>query len=121
MQRIWVDCDKESDILWCEPDSDGDCSHSEILKRAGMKDNDNQFLRDFVRVQFPAWTKESFELDEISSLPVWAEENIEEIKTKCSKIMLRVYKIFSDYEAKCAPLYADYRDKLQKIKGYVTK
>lgn len=110
---------KDTNLLWCEPDSDGDCSHSEILSRANIDDNENQFLRNFVRVQFPNWTKESFEFDEISSPPAWAEENIDEIKAECSKIMARVYKVYADYEAKRDALDADYKAKLQKIKGYV--
>ena len=56
--------DRELNVWFCEPDKEGNCSHSLTLARLGWKENDDVFLRHFVRVQFPDWTAKSFEFDE---------------------------------------------------------
>jgi hypothetical protein len=73
-------------------------SHSTILNRSGIKENGDEFLRNFIRVEFFDWTEESFQFDEEVSLPGWAEEDKEEIKNACIKIMTRVKnRIYNDH------------------------
>ena len=87
---------KDGRYLFCEPDMDGDCSHSEILRRAGIIENENQFLRNFVRVEYPDWKEESFRFEENLSLPAWV--GVDETTAKCSKLLIRVATALDEYE-----------------------
>ena len=90
--------DKELNLWFTEPDSDGDCSHSLTINRLGRKENTNAHLRNFVRVQFPNWQPESFEWDENKSLPGWCENARDDIVQKCIALL-----------EFCAPAQAEYK------------
>ena len=79
--------DKNLDVYFVEPDSEGDVSHSEILYRLGWNDSQDTYIRSFVRIEFPDWTPESFQFDEEDTLPGWAEERRVEIKDKCVDLL----------------------------------
>jgi hypothetical protein len=100
--------DKNLYIYFVEPDATGDCSHSDILRRLGWRENVNRFLRNFVRVEFSDWTPESFSFDEDSSLPGWAEENKQEIKDKCIHALELCAPAWAEYEKVRAPALAEY-------------
>ena len=97
---------KDGRYLFCEPDADGNVSHSEILRRAGIKDNTDHFVRNFVRVEIPTWKIGSFRFDEESTLPGWADEDA--VKTRCDKLLKRVAPARAEYEKVCAPARAEY-------------
>jgi hypothetical protein len=80
------------------PDSDGDMSHSDILSALGWEENTNTHLRNFVRVQCPDWKIKSFEFDEDSTLPAWAEENKDEIIGIVKKALRRATPAWAEYE-----------------------
>jgi len=89
--------DKELNLYFIEPDSDGDVSHSDILNRLGWQDNTDTHLRRFVRVECRDWTLASFGFDEDSTIPGWVENNRQEIRDRVGKVV-----------ALCAPAYAEY-------------
>jgi L-rhamnose mutarotase len=82
---------KDGRYLWIEPDSNGNVSHSDILRRAGIKDiveSGDMFTRPFVRVEIPTWKIGSFRFDEQNTLPGWVDEDA--VKTRCNKLLKRV-------------------------------
>ncbi len=93
-------------LFFSEPDRSGDCSHSELLKRLDMKDSTSQFIRSFVRFQFPKWTAESFEWDEGSSLPGWVNDEHKELAVKT---LLRVAPAWAEYEKVREAAWAEYK------------
>jgi hypothetical protein len=101
---------KNLDLLWSNPDAFGDCSHSRILHLGGMSDNDNEFLRNFVRIEFPTWWSESYTVDEIESLPGWYEENQDEIKARCFDLLDKVQPLYFD----CLNRMIEIRNELNK-------
>ena len=98
---------KDGRYLFCEPGTDGDVSHSEILKRAGINDNTDQFVRNFVRVEIPTWQIGSFQFDEDSTLPGWVDEDA--VKTRCDKLLKRVAPALAEYKKVRAPARAEYK------------
>jgi hypothetical protein len=88
---------RELETYFCEPEISGNCSHTETLKRLGWKENEDVYLRSFVRVQFFDWTSGSFEFDEEKTLPGWAEEHRQEIQDRCTRIL-----------ELCTPAWAEY-------------
>jgi len=90
---------KELKLYFQEPDNYGDCCHSDILYALGWKDNEDQFIRPFVRVQFDIWIAANFEFDEDDTLPGWAEEYRDKIRIICIEKL-----------AQCKPAYLEYRD-----------
>ena len=90
------------------PDVHGDVSHSEIIAALGWKENINEHLRNFVRVQCADWKISSFEFDEEQTLPGWVEENREEIKSIVKKALLHAAHALAEYEKGCAPAWAEY-------------
>jgi hypothetical protein len=100
---------KELKGYFCEPDTYGDCSHSETIKRLGIKENENQFIRNFVRVQCPNWKIGSFEFDEQSTLPGWAEENREEIVSMVGKMLKKAYQALAEYKKVSDTALAEYK------------
>jgi hypothetical protein len=130
---------KNLDLYFCEPDNEGDCSHTTILDRLGKQDNADSFLRDFVRVQCPDWTIASFEFDEDSSLPGWADEAaiatlVSKTLGKCALALAEYKKVhapawaeykkvralaLAEYEKVRAPAWAEMITRLSKITGYV--
>jgi hypothetical protein len=112
------------------PSEDGDMSHSEILQALGWKENTDQHLRNFVRVQCPTWKIGSFEFDEDSSLPTWVEENRDEIINIVKKSLRRCAPAWAEYEKVRAPAWAEYKkvhdaararfcNRLSKVSGFV--
>jgi hypothetical protein len=97
---------KDGRYLWCEPDRNGNCSHTEILKRAGIKENKDVHKRSFVRTQFSDWKAESFEFDENGTLPAWVDEVI--VKENCVKLLDRVYLFWAEYEKVVDTAWAEY-------------
>jgi hypothetical protein len=81
--------DKKLDLWFAEPDLVGDCSHTTILKRKGIVERSSVFTRPFVRVQYPGWSEDNFEFDELETLPSWALENGIEIHQKCDQLLGR--------------------------------
>jgi L-rhamnose mutarotase len=82
-------------VLFAEPDESGDCSHSELLNRLGMKDNKNEFVRSFVRFEFPKWTEASFRYDEDDTLPVWVTPEFED---RAKAILRRIAPARAEYQ-----------------------
>ena len=114
-------------VFFNEPDKDGDCSHSTVLERLKLKDSTGQFIRPFVRFQFPKWTEASFEWDEDDSLPGWVTD---EHKEAAVKTLLRIAPAYAEYVKVSDAAYAEYekvRDaayaeliqRLSRITGYV--
>jgi len=99
---------KDLQVYFIEPDYNGNCSHSIILKRLGWKENGNKFLRNFVRVEYPDWTADSFRFDEESTLPGWADENRDDIRAKCESRLSLCAPAWAEYEKVCAPAWAEY-------------
>jgi len=87
---------KDGRYLFCEPDFNGNVSHSEILRRACIKENTDPFNRSFVRVEIPTWKIGSFRFDEESTLPGWVDAD--EVKTRCDKLLKRVSPAWAEYE-----------------------
>ena len=96
---------RDGRVLFCEPDGDGDCSHSELLTRLGMKDNKDKFLRHFVRFEFPDWEVTGFRWDEDDTLPGWVTEDH---AAACAAPLLKVAPAEAEYRKVCAPAYAEY-------------
>lgn len=90
-----------------EPDKAGDVSHSEILRRLGWNDNDNQHIRRFVRVEYPDWTAGSFRFDEVETLPGWVDED--EVRNRCDKVLDRVSPLYAEYKRVIDAAYAEYK------------
>ena len=99
---------KDLKAYFTMPDNGGDISHSEILKALGWKENTNIQLRNFVRVQCADWKISSFEFDEMNTLPGWAEENKEEIKSLVKKALRRAAPALAEYEKVCDHALAEY-------------
>ena len=97
---------KEIKGYFCEPDSDGDCSHSTILNRLGWKDSKSEHIRGFVRVQCPDWKIDSFEFDEDKSLPGWAEEGKDEIISLVKRALRRAAPAEDEYQRVKAQAWA---------------
>ena len=91
------------------PDSDGDISHSDILRALGWKDNEEQFNRRFVRIECPNWTIDSFRFDERESLPGWAEENTDAIKAMVERALSKAAPAYAEFENVRAPAYAEFK------------
>ena len=98
---------KDGRYLFCEPDADGNVSHSEILRRAGIKENADQFNRAFVRVEIPTWKIGSFRFDENDTLPGWVDEDA--VKTRCNKLLKRVAPARAEYKKACDSAWAEYK------------
>jgi len=99
---------KDMKAYFTTPDSDGDVSHSEILKALGWEDTTNIHLRNFVRVECADWTIKSFRFDEDSTLPGWAEENKDEIVGFVKKALRRAAPARAEYEKVCDAARAEY-------------
>ena len=97
---------KDGRYLFCEPTEGMNCKHGDILHRAGIEENTDAYNRAFVRVQFSNWTKETFEFDEIGTLPAWVNE--EEVKERCCKLLDRVYPALAEYEKVRDAAWAEY-------------
>lgn len=96
---------RDGRLLFIEPDGEGDSSHSEILKRAGIKENKFLLHRNFVRVDFADWTEDSFRWDEYKTLPIWADDELIE---RCKKLLLRVAPIWDEYKKARSQAWAEY-------------
>ena len=92
-------------ILFMEPDENGNVSHSDILHRAEIKENNSAIIRNFVRVEFPDWTEKSFRWDERSTLPGWADSAVEE---RCKKLLLRISPLYAEYRTTTDQAEAEY-------------
>ena len=99
---------KEMEYYFCEPEYHDDCSHSLILQRLGWKENKNQHLRKFVRVQFPNWISDSFSFDEEETLPGWVENNRNEIKEHCTELFELCDPILTEYHKICDTALTEY-------------
>lgn len=100
--------DRGLKIYFCEPDKYGDVSHAKIIYRLNWQDNDNEFLRRFVRVECKDWTPASFKFDEIDTLPGWVEENKNEIKNRVADLLNRIYPAWAECEKVCDLAWAKY-------------
>jgi len=118
-QGFGVVIDKDINLWFSEPDTDGNCSHSIIIERLGWRENEDPHLRSFVRVEFADWTPESFTFDETTTLPGWCENNKQEIQNKCVALLEKCAPAWAEYEKVCdqasaeyekvrAPAYAEY-------------
>ena len=120
---------RDGRILFIEPDENGNVSHSDILRRAGIKENDSSIIRNFVRVEFPDWTEKSFHWDEQNTLPGWADSAVEE---RCKKLLLRISPLYAEYRTTTDQAEAEYHKimhqaetefvvKISAITGYLSK
>ena len=96
------------DVYFCEPDKEGSISHSEILLRLNWPDNDDAFVRRFVRVECMDWTVASFRFDEDQTLPGWAEQNRVEIINRVELISSKIAQALAEYEKVRAQALAEY-------------
>ena len=134
---------KELQVYFIEPAYSGNCSHSDILERLGWKENGNKFLRNFVRVEYPDWTADSFRFDEESTLPGWAENSRDDIRAKCEsrlslcaaaraeyeRVRAAAWAEFekvrapalAEYDKVRAPAYAELITTFSRIEGYVPR
>jgi hypothetical protein len=99
---------KDMAAYFCEPDSDGGVSHSEILRRLGWKENTDARLRAFVRVECSDWSIKTFRFDEGGTLPGWAEENRDEIVGLVKKALRRAAPAWAEYEKVRDAAWAEY-------------
>jgi hypothetical protein len=103
-------------VLFMECDRFGDCSHSDLLKRASIKDNDKLQPRYFVRFEFPDWTEASFRWDEDKTLPGWVDDECKELAVKT---LLRVSPAEAEYKKVSAAAWAEFIKTISTITGYV--
>ena len=102
--------DKELNAWFCEPEQgEINCSHTKELKRLGWVENTSEFIRSFVRVQYPDWIPGSFEFDEESTLPGWAEEHRQEIQDKCNRVLAECAVAWAKFLKVRAPALAEYK------------
>ena len=78
---------------WIEEESDGSVYHQNILARMGWDDNDNVYMRRFLRIEVSKWDMANFHYDETCTLPGWVENNDEEIKDIVYKLIERIKPI----------------------------
>jgi hypothetical protein len=107
-QGFGIIIDKDINLWFSEPDTDGNCSHSLIIKRLNWHENVDPHLRNFVRVEFPDWKPESFVFDETTTLPGWCENNKQEIQNKCVSLLEKCTLAWAEYEKVRAPALAEY-------------
>jgi len=107
-QGFGIIIDKDINLWFSEPDTDGNCSHSIIIERLGWRENEDPHLRSFVRVEFADWTPESFTFDETTTLPGWCENNRHEIRNKCVSLLEKCAPAYAEYGKVCAPAWAEY-------------
>jgi len=107
-QGFGIIIDKDINLWFSEPDTDGNCSHSIIIERLGWRENEDPHLRSFVRVEFADWTPESFTFDETTTLPGWCENNKQEIQNKCVALLEKCAPAWAEYEKVCDPAWAEY-------------
>ena len=98
----------ELNVYFCEPNGGGDVSHSEILRRLGWRDNTDQQLRRFVRVECADWTMDIFAYDERDSLPGWVEEHDDEIRARVGALLDKVAPAWDEYKQVNAQALAEY-------------
>ena len=118
-QGFGIIIDKDINLWFSEPDTDGNCSHSIIIERLGWRENEDPHLRSFVRVEFADWTPESFTFDETTTLPGWCENNKQEIQNKCVALLEKCAPASAEYEKVCDQARADTITRLKMISGYV--
>lgn len=106
--------DKMLNLYFIEPDANGDISHSEIIDRLGWEDNENAYLRDFVRIECSLWTEETIHFDKDTNLPGWAEHAHDEIINKATNLMLRINKLIAPYMRECDEISGKWRAILDK-------
>jgi hypothetical protein len=98
---------KDLGFFFSEPNKNGDCSHSTIIKRMGLKENNSAYLRSFVRIEFADWTETSFRFDEEETLPGWLDQ--EEAREIAIKLILRVAPTYAEYHKIADQAWAEYR------------
>ena len=97
---------KNLDVYFTMFDDSGDIHHSNIIEALGIDENDNQFLRNFVRTENPDWTEESFHFDENDTLPGWVDEVI--VKDKVNRLLEKVSPIWAEYLKVRQSAWAEY-------------
>ena len=108
--------DKELNAYFCEPGlMETNCSHTDILERLGWKENNDPYLRSFIRVQFPSWNPAWFEFDEEKTLPGWARGYHHEIKDKCTRILKACVPAWTEYKKVHDTEFEKYRTTLSPI------
>ena len=107
-QGFGIIIDKDINLWFSEPDTDGNCSHSIIIERLGWRENEDPHLRSFVRVEFADWTPESFTFDETTTLPGWCENNKQEIQNKCVALLEKCAPASAEYKKVCDQASAEY-------------
>ncbi|MDD4308584.1 MAG: hypothetical protein PHU53_07240 [Thermoplasmata archaeon] len=103
---------------WCEPDgTEGNCSHSRILMR--LDDLNPNWLRDgqFVRTQFPTWTPDSFEFDDLFDVPEWALRNEYNIIQMSKWVLSKTLPIWNKYKHQINKGSETYHDEITKQHG----
>jgi len=108
-QGFGIIIDKDINLWFSEPDTDGNCSHSIIIERLGWRENEDPHLRSFVRVEFADWTPESFTFDETTTLPGWCENNKQEIQNKCVALLEKCAPAWAEYKKVRAQAWAEYK------------
>ena len=95
---------RDGSIKFCEPLVENiNCSHSYIINRLEIEDNENQYLKHFVRAQFISYNdEESFDWDEQDALPACADTD--ENKERMNKLFRKVSPFFVEYETSLCKL-----------------
>jgi len=98
---------RDGAIEFIEPGVGGDVSHSDILERSKKKAIDTYYNRNFVRIEFPKWTSESYRLDVPTyDIPGWVDQ--EEVKEKATKLFLRILPLYIKYKIGVGEVYPKY-------------
>jgi len=96
---------RDGQVLFGDPDADGDWSHESLLERLPLLDGD-PYLRNFVRFEFPRKNENSFRVDEVLSVPGWFNEEHEQ---KAKAIYRRVLPALDVFHAKSGSISAAFR------------
>jgi hypothetical protein len=107
---------QDGQVLFCEPDSNGDCPHSKTDDRLNLREPKSEFLKSRVKFQFPDWTEGSFEWDEGGTLPGWVND---EHKESAVKVFLRVAPAWAEYDKVRDQAWAEFITTISTITGYV--
>jgi hypothetical protein len=99
-------CAQCLDLYWIEDTGSG-VSHSEILRRMGWEENNDVYVRFFVRIEIPGYLPRRFKFDESSTLPGWTENNLDEIKDKALKTLDKVVKVREEWLPKMDKIVSD--------------
>jgi cytochrome c556 len=100
---------KDGRLLFTEDDS-----HEEIIRRAGLRDNDLSINRPFVRLEItPPFNRVT--VDEDNTLPEWWDSS--EFTKKAKQLAKKVGKVRAEYQTKLDAVRAEYQPKRDAVEA----